>query len=60
MKLEYFAETDTLCVDFADRPSVESREVEGVVIDYDAAGAVVGLSRVRICEPSLGLRVSLR
>jgi uncharacterized protein YuzE len=43
MKLEYFADTDTLYVGFADRPSVESREVEGVVIDYDAAGAVVGL-----------------
>lgn len=43
MKLEYFAETDTLYVGFADRPTVESREAEGVVIDYDAAGAVVGL-----------------
>jgi uncharacterized protein YuzE len=25
MKLEYFADTDTLYVGFADRPSVESR-----------------------------------
>jgi uncharacterized protein YuzE len=44
MKLNYFAETDSLYIELADHPSVESREVsEGVVIDYDANGNLVGI-----------------
>lgn len=44
MKLNYHAETDSLYIDLSDRPSVESREVsEGVVLDYDAAGNLVGI-----------------
>lgn len=44
MKLQYYPETDSLYIDLASRPSVESREVsEGVVLDYDAAGNVVGI-----------------
>lgn len=44
MKLEYFADTDSLYVDFRDQPSVESAEIAiGVVVDYDADGRVVGL-----------------
>jgi uncharacterized protein YuzE len=43
VKLEYFADTDTLYVGFVDRVTVESRDVDGVVIDYDAAGVMVGL-----------------
>lgn len=44
MKLSYFADTDTLYIDLADEPSVESREVsEGVVLDYNAAGRLVGI-----------------
>ena len=36
MKLNYFPDTDSLYIDFAQRPSVESREVsDGVVLDYD-------------------------
>ena len=44
MKLNYHADTDSLYIDLAERPSVESREVsEGVVLDYDAKGNLVGI-----------------
>lgn len=44
MKLNYFAETDSLYIELAEQTSVESREVsEGVVIDYDARGNLVGI-----------------
>ena len=44
MKLHYFADTDSLYIDLTDQPSVESREVsEGVVLDYDTAGNLVGI-----------------
>ncbi|CAN5859755.1 hypothetical protein BH24GEM1_BH24GEM1_01020 [soil metagenome] len=37
-------ETDSLYIDLADRPSADSREVTpGVVLDFDAAGALVGI-----------------
>lgn len=44
MKLEYFEDTDTLYIDLARRPSSESQEVaDGVVVDYDDKGQIVGL-----------------
>jgi uncharacterized protein YuzE len=44
MKLNYYPETDSLYIDLASRPSVESREIsEGVVLDYDADGNLVGI-----------------
>ena len=44
MKLNHFPETDSLYIDLAQRPSVESREVsEGVVLDYDGEGNLVGI-----------------
>lgn len=44
MKLSYHADTDSLYIDLAEHPSVESREIsEGVVLDYDAAGNLVGI-----------------
>ena len=44
MKVSYHADTDQLYIDLADRPSVESREVsQGVVLDYDEQGRVVGI-----------------
>lgn len=44
MRLNYYADTDSLYIDLADRPSVESREVStGVVLDYDAEGRIVGI-----------------
>ena len=44
MKLTYYPDTDPLYIDLSHRPSVESREIsEGVVLDYDASGHVVGI-----------------
>lgn len=44
MKLYYYAETDSLYIDLADRPSVSSREVmPGIVLDLDDGGALVGI-----------------
>ena len=44
MKLNYFADTDSLYIELAQHPSTESKEVsEGVVIDYDAQGNLVGI-----------------
>lgn len=44
MKLNYYADIDSLYIDLSERASVESREVsEGVVLDYDADGNVVGI-----------------
>jgi uncharacterized protein YuzE len=44
MRLSYDADTDSLYIDLADRPGVESNEVsEGVVLDYDADGVLVGI-----------------
>ena len=44
MKLNYHADTDSLYIELSERPSVDSREIsEGVVVDYDAKGRVVGI-----------------
>ena len=44
MKLNYHPETDSLYIDLAERPSVESREIsEGVVLDYDSQGNLTGI-----------------
>ena len=44
MKLNYHRETDSLYIDLAERPSAESREIsEGVVLDYDSDGRLVGI-----------------
>ena len=44
MKIEYFPETDSLYIELAEKPSVDSVEVsDGVVIDYDDLGNIVGI-----------------
>jgi uncharacterized protein YuzE len=44
MKVNYYVETDSLYIDLSEQPSSESREVsEGVVLDYDANGNLVGI-----------------
>jgi len=44
MKLNYHPETDSLYIDFSEQPSAESREIsEGIVLDYDAQGNLVGI-----------------
>jgi uncharacterized protein YuzE len=44
MRLAYHADTDSLYIDLSEHPSTESREIsEGIVLDYDAAGQLVGI-----------------
>jgi uncharacterized protein YuzE len=60
MKMKYYPETDSLYIDLSERPSAESREVsEGIVLDYDAEGNLVGIDidnaskKVRLDELTL-------
>jgi len=44
MRLSYDPTTDSLYIHLAERPSADSDEVtDGVVLDYDASGALVGI-----------------
>ena len=44
MKTIYYPETDSLYIELRDDPSVDSQEVKpGVVLDFDAAGNLVGI-----------------
>ena len=42
--MSYYPDTDSLYIDLASKLSVESKEVsEGIVLDYDADGSLVGI-----------------
>lgn len=44
MKLHYYPETDSLYIELKDVAGVDTREiVEGLVVDFDSNGDVVGL-----------------
>ena len=44
MRLNYYPDTDSLYIDLSERTSTESREIsEGVVLDYDENGELVGI-----------------
>lgn len=44
MTINYYPETDSLYIDLSNNTSVKSREVsDGVVLDYDEAGNLVGV-----------------
>ena len=44
MKLHYYPETDSLYIELKSTPGAEAREiVEGLIVDFDANGDVVGL-----------------
>jgi uncharacterized protein YuzE len=44
MKLHYYPETDTLYIELSGAVGAEAREIaEGLVVDFDADGNVVGL-----------------
>ena len=44
MKLKYYPETDSLYIDLSAKTSTESKEVsEGIVLDYDTDGNLVGI-----------------
>ena len=44
MRLNYYPETDSLYIDLSERVSAKSWEIsEGVILDYDAEGRLVGI-----------------
>jgi uncharacterized protein YuzE len=44
MKLNYYKQTDSLYIDLSNSQSAESKEIsEGVVLDYDSDGNLVGI-----------------
>lgn len=44
MKLHYYKDTDSLYIDLTHAPSSDSKEVsDGVVLDFDDAGQIVGI-----------------
>lgn len=44
MRLKYYHDTDSLYIDLVATPSAESKEIsEGVILDYDANGNLVGI-----------------
>jgi uncharacterized protein YuzE len=44
VKLNYYKDTDSLYIDLSEKGSVESKEIsEGVILDYDEAGNLVGI-----------------
>ncbi len=44
MKLNYYPDTDSLYIDLSSKTSVTSEEItEGVVLDYDNDGNIVGI-----------------
>jgi uncharacterized protein YuzE len=60
MRLNYYPETDSLYIDLSEKTSAESREIsEGVILDYDAEGNLVGIdidnasTKVQLKELSL-------
>jgi uncharacterized protein YuzE len=56
MKIAYYRDTDSLYIDLADRASVETKEIsEGVNLDYDERGAIVGID-IDLASKKLDLR----
>ncbi len=60
MKINYYPETDSLYIDLSEKTSTESKEIsEGVVLDYDSEGNLVGIdidnasTKVQLKELSL-------
>jgi len=44
MKLNYYPDTDSMYIDLSEEISTESREIsEGVILDYNAEGRLVGI-----------------
>ena len=44
MKVNYHKDTDSLYIGLSSKPSAHSKEIsEGVVLDYDAEGNIVGI-----------------
>lgn len=44
MKINYYPDTDSLYIHLSDKSSIDSQEIsEGVVLDYDEKGNLVGI-----------------
>ncbi len=44
MKINYYPDTDSLYIEFTEKESSESIEIsEGIVLDYDREGILVGM-----------------
>lgn len=44
MKLAYYKDTDSLYNDLSSKPGSEGKEIsEGIVLDYDSEGNIVGI-----------------
>jgi len=44
VRFQYYSETDSLYIDLAEKPGVDSREVApGIVLDFDESGRLVGI-----------------
>jgi uncharacterized protein YuzE len=44
MKLMYYRDTDSLYIELSSKASADSQEIaEGIVLDYDAGGNIVGI-----------------
>ena len=44
MRIDYFPDTDTLYIELRNGPGTDAQEVaEDIVLDYNAAGEVVGI-----------------
>ncbi len=44
MKLNYYADTDSLYIDLSDKTSIDTKEItEGINLDFDDAGEIVGI-----------------
>ncbi|MBD1928040.1 DUF2283 domain-containing protein [Trichocoleus sp. FACHB-90] len=51
MKLHYYPETDSLYIDLNNSKSEDSQEIaEGLVVDFDADGNIVGIDIDRASE----------
>ena len=44
MKINYYPDTDSLYIELSEKESADSMEIsEGIVLDYDNKGALVGI-----------------
>ena len=51
MRIDYYAETDSLYIDLADKVGSDSREVApGVALDFDESGRLVGIGIDHVSE----------
>ena len=61
MKISYHAEMESMFIHLADRPSAECVEIrDGVVLDYDADGMLVGIDIDKVSLLPQGLEIPER